>query len=106
MMPFKQKPHHLPRAAQTEAQRRATEQNFRIMRLRGLWCLAYILTPARREAVQAIIDGDLRDLGAEAHRDRVSRHRAQQDAGWAAEDAPDDLDNPFNNDWHTQPIPF
>jgi len=95
MKPFKQKPVHLPRAVQTEAQRRATANNFLIMRLRGLWCLACILTPARREAVQAIIDGDLRDLGAEPHRVRVIRERAELGS-----------QGPFDNGFHTQPIPF
>lgn len=98
MMPFKQKPHHLPRAVQTEAQRKATERNFLVMRLRGLWCLAYILTKDRREAVQAIIDGDLRDLGAEPQGVRVARERAELEARLAKDDraeTPDDLDKPF-----------
>jgi hypothetical protein len=65
-----------PRSAAQEA---ATERAFKIARLRGLWYLVTVLSPSRREAVQAIIDADLRDLGAESQAIRRERERAEFD---------------------------
>jgi len=80
MKPLRIKPHDAPRKPQTKDQQRATMRNFHIMRLRGLWSLAYILSPARREAVQAIIDADLRELGAQPQGERHALHMAAFEA--------------------------
>lgn len=68
----------------SDAQKAATERNFRIGRLRGLWYLNGLLSPARREAVEAIIDAELRDLGAEPEGERRRRRRADLMAEIAA----------------------
>jgi len=73
-----------PRSA---AQQAATARAFTIARLRGLWYLVTVLSPSRRATVQEIIDGELRDLGAEPQSKRRLREIRERDAQWAAEDA-------------------
>lgn len=76
-----------PRKPRSEAQERATARAFTIARLRGLWYLVTVLSPSRRATVQEIIDGELRDLGAEPQSKRRLREIRERDARWAAEDA-------------------
>jgi hypothetical protein len=53
-----------PAKPRTEAQEAATDRNFRIMQLRALWHLAYVLSTDARLAVRALIDADLKAVGA------------------------------------------
>lgn len=66
-----------PRKPRSEAQEAATQRNFHIMRIRALWALSYILSPARREMVQDIIDAELRAKGAEPQGVRRARERVE-----------------------------
>lgn len=75
------KPWH-ERKKLTPAQEAANARSFRIFRLRGLWHFAVILSPERRDAMQALIDAELADLGAEPNTQRQARIRA----AWAAAD--------------------
>ena len=61
------------------AQRRARERNWRIMRLRSLYATASILSDGRMEAVQAIIDDELRAMGAETHAEKLADLRSIDD---------------------------
>ncbi len=79
----------------TAKQKAATERNFRVFRLRSLWALAYILTEPTRSTVQALIDFELRQIGAlpqleheqEQRRKRLARLRRQsRDAPAVQED--------------------
>lgn len=56
----------------TAAQRTATDRNFRIFRLRGLYHQAGLLTGQRRERMQRLVDEELAALGA----DRMAEHNA------------------------------
>jgi hypothetical protein len=62
-----------PRRKMTPAQDAANQRSFRIFRLRGLWSLAYVLSPNRRAIVHDLIDQDLADLGAETESVRMAR---------------------------------
>lgn len=66
-----------PRKPRSEAQERASARAFTIARLRGLWYLVMPLSANRREAVRAIIDAELIDLGAEPQRERHQRERSE-----------------------------
>ena len=55
-----EKPYRRP----TEAQNKARMRNWGIRSLRALYRLAHQLSPARRDAVQAIIDEELKSRGA------------------------------------------
>lgn len=48
----------------TDAQKKARMRNWGIRNLRALYRLAHQLSPARRDAVQAIIDDELKERGA------------------------------------------
>lgn len=48
----------------SDAQHKATMRNWGIRNLRALYRLAHQLSPARRDAVQAIIDDELKSRGA------------------------------------------
>lgn len=81
-----------PRREMTPAQDAANQRSFRIFRLRGLWSLAYVLTPNRRAIVHALIDQDLADLGAETESKRQADKRAVWDRIEARERAEADLE--------------
>lgn len=87
MARFKVKPHTAPRQARTPAQEAATDRAFRIFRLRGLYCQAYLLTGERREQAQAAVDAELRLLGAKTH----DEHAAEVAERMAAELDPEDF---------------
>lgn len=79
----------------TVKQKEATDRNFRIFRLRGLWVLAYILTEPTRSTVQALIDFELQRFGALPQRE----HAEEQRRKWLARNArlrqapPDPIDD-------------
>ncbi|OHC95585.1 MAG: hypothetical protein A2792_03590 [Sphingomonadales bacterium RIFCSPHIGHO2_01_FULL_65_20] len=59
----------------TTAQIAARNRNFRIFRLRGLFAQVSMLSPARRELVEAIIDDELSELGSVTETEaRKKRH--------------------------------
>lgn len=95
-MTFKTKPYDAPRKPHTPAQEVASTRAFKLFRLRGLYSLAYILTPNRRVIVHALIDQDIAALGGEPQGERLRRQEAERDARWRAEGGPD----------LSQPIPF
>ncbi len=76
-MTFRPTDPNRPRRIMTEAQRAANDRNFRIFRIRGLHTLAFILSADRRQAVQTIIDDELRALGVEGQTARVEAGRAR-----------------------------
>ena len=57
----------------TEAQKAATDRNFGIFKLRGLWAQAAILREPYRSGVRGLIDADLIARGAKAEQE----HRAE-----------------------------
>lgn len=57
----------------TEAQDRAVTRNWGIRNLRALYALAGQLSPSRRRAVQALIDEELRERGAQSEYERETR---------------------------------
>jgi hypothetical protein len=75
-MTLRTKPYSAPRRQQTPAQEAANRRSFLIFRLRGLWELAAIVSPHRREQIRAIVDADLVDLGAIPHREKHEANRA------------------------------
>lgn len=68
------KPHGKP---PTEAQERQRSRAWHIARIRALWTQASLLSPDRRMAVQAIIDAELREKGAEPHGVRAEREHQE-----------------------------
>jgi hypothetical protein len=62
----------------TPAQIIAMTRNFRIFRLRGLHSQLSMLAPDRRVSAQAIVDEELKSLGAETEADRRARMEAEQ----------------------------
>lgn len=76
MARFRVKPYGEPRRPQSPAQKAATERAFRIFRLRGLWCQAYLLTGERREQAQAAVDAELALLGAATQAEHAEAVRA------------------------------
>ena len=83
-MSLKIKPYDAPRKQLTPAQEIASTRAFRLFRLRGLYSLAYILSPNRRVIVHAIIDQDIEALGGEPQGVRVRREQAEFEARYAA----------------------
>jgi hypothetical protein len=77
-MSLRQRKPGAPRRGMTPAQAAANRRSFQIFRLRGLWSLAYALSPNRRAIVHALIDQDLTDLGAEPE----SKRHAERLAAW------------------------
>jgi hypothetical protein len=76
----------------TPAQEAANTRSFRIFRLRGLWHFAVILSPERRDAMQALIDAELVDLGAEPHTQRELKIHAARDLAYQREREREDLE--------------
>lgn len=74
--PWRHNPDAPPKKPRTEAQKRAHDRTWRIAQLRSLWVLAFWLSEPRSGAVRAIIDDELRDMGAEPHGERFARERA------------------------------
>lgn len=70
---------------QTTAQRAATEKNFRIFRLRGLWSQAGLLAEPYATAARVAIDADLRERGAEPERQRQARLQAESERQYVEE---------------------
>lgn len=62
----------------TEKQKKATQRNFRVFRLRSLWALAYVLTEPTRPMVQALIDFELQKFGALPQREHEQAQRAKR----------------------------
>jgi len=59
---------------QTPAQKAATARNFQIFNLRSLYKQARLIRNTKRRAiVQALIDDELSDIGAETEADRSAR---------------------------------
>jgi hypothetical protein len=75
MVPFTIKSRSQPRNRRTPAQQAASDRAFRVFRLRGLWCQAYLLTGERREQAQAAVDAEIALLGAEPHGQRMTAAR-------------------------------
>lgn len=95
---FKPRPYDPDREdTRTDAQRAATDRNFMIFKLRGLWSQAGMLMEPQKSAVRALIDVDLRERGALPQRDheradrlkRAARHEKMTGV------ADDDFDIPF-----------
>jgi hypothetical protein len=67
----------------TPAQEFATARNFRIMRLRGLWFLCGVMSPPNALAARALIDADLKALGARTTKEQndlvLSHYNAEED---------------------------
>lgn len=77
--PYRYDPDAPPKKPRTEAQKRAHDRTWRIVQLRSLWVLAFWISEPRRAAVRVIIDGELRDLGAEPHGERIARKNHEQE---------------------------
>lgn len=69
----------------SEAQQAATMRNWGIRQLRALYGLTGSLSADRRRQVQAIIDEELADRGAEPEGERQRRARAEAQARLDAE---------------------
>lgn len=68
---FKPRPYDPDRPnKQTSAQRAATDRNFAIFKLHGLWAQAGMLNEPIRSTVRALIDADLKDRGAKTRTER------------------------------------
>lgn len=89
--PFKPKPYDAERKEQTEAQRAATDRNFGIFRLRGLWYQAALLDEPFRAAMQGIIDTNLIQRGSLPQREH---ERAMTDKRLRAVERKRQRDNP------------
>lgn len=96
---FQPRPYDPDRAdKQTDAQKAATNRNFGIFKLRGLWSQAGMLAEPYRTGVRAPIDADLIARGAlpqakhgvETSRKRIAKRRRQ-----AAKAPPTEDDIPF-----------
>ena len=93
MRPFKLKPYDAQRQEQTDAQRAATERNFAIFKIRGLWANAAMLMEPYRTAARVAIDADLRERGALTQREQ---EKAEREKRWKRIKPPiDDDDLPF-----------
>lgn len=88
---FRPKPFDAERADRTAAQRAATDRNFAIFKLRGLWSQAGMLAEPYRTGARAAIDADLIARGAlpqEQHeRDQIIKRREAATRRQRAEDA-------------------
>lgn len=61
----------------TPKQNAATQRNFLIFRLRGLYYQAFMLTGWRRKLAHWLIDRELRRHGAESETNRFAQRRAE-----------------------------
>ncbi len=74
--PFAPRPYDPEREdKRTDAQKAATERNFRVFRLRSLWALSYVLSEPVRSTVQALIDFELTKIGALPQREHEAEQR-------------------------------
>nr|WP_047169713.1 hypothetical protein [Sphingomonas sp. Y57] len=79
--PFKPRPYDPDREdTRSDAQRAATDRNFMIFKLRGLWSQAGMLMEPTRTAVRALIDVDLRERGALPQAEHEREERRKRDA--------------------------
>lgn len=72
------RPHRGRCVARTPAQDAATQRNFLIFRLRGLYAQTFLLTGWRRKVAHWLIDRELHRLGAESQ----TKRRNQLIAKW------------------------
>lgn len=64
-MTFKSRPYDPDRKdTRSQSQKRASERNFRIFRLRGLYSQMFLLTGKRRERAMKLVDQELIAMGA------------------------------------------
>lgn len=94
-MTFRVRPYDPDRESKhTPAQRKATQRNFLVFRLRSLHALAYVVRDAgRRAGIHALIDAELVSLGALPQHEH---QRAQREKRLKRYPQPDeDLDLPF-----------
>lgn len=94
LRPFRPRPYDPDREdKRTDAQKRATDRNFMIFKLRGLWSQAGMLMEPYRTAARVAIDADLQERGALTQREH---ERAQREKRWKRTSrAADDDDIPF-----------
>lgn len=78
-----------PEDKRTEAQKKASERNFGIFQLRGLWTLCGMLREPMRSQARAAVDADLTARGAESQSARDQRRQRE----WLADI--DETDLPF-----------
>lgn len=83
---FKWRPYDPDRPnTRTPAQNAATDRNFHIFRLRGLYTQMSLLTGKRREAGQRLVDHELAAMGAATDQ----QHREANFAKWAKRNGDD-----------------
>lgn len=82
---------------QTDAQKAATQRNFSIFQLRGLWMQAFMLNEPMRTTVRHLIDIDLIGRGALPQAEHERARDAKHMAAYAKRNGltDDDLDLPF-----------
>ena len=66
-----------PKDKRTDAQKAASQRNFGIFQLRGLWALAGMLREPWRHLVRDLIDEDIRARGAEPELVRSARRQRE-----------------------------
>lgn len=80
------KPYDAPRQKRTRAQDAATDRNFRIFRLRGLYYELGMFTGWRRRIARWMLDREFTAMGALTMAQHWKKQGAEMRARWSRED--------------------
>lgn len=94
---FKPRPYDPSRKdGRSQAAKEASDRNFRIFKLRGLYAQVGLLTGKRRERARKIVDEELKAMGAETEGARIEARRMKIEREYASFNGEVDYEDPIS----------